>query len=71
MDLRSAMRRIVDKGTLDLSDMSVCDQIAMHQAAAIALQEVDKDASEISAHAAELLRETERHQLKFRELLRS
>lgn len=65
------MRKLVDRALDGSEAMPLADQIDLHQAAAVALVELDKEGSETAAFAAHLLREAERHQLKFRELLRS
>jgi hypothetical protein len=65
------MRQLVDRALDGVETEQIPNQISLHQAAAVALHELDKEASGASAFTAQLLREAERQQLKFRELLRS
>lgn len=64
------VRKLVDRAMQGTERLPVCDQIDLHQAAAFAFQDVDPKASEDAAYIAQLHREGERLQLKFRELLR-
>ena len=64
------VRKMVERALDGADRLPVRDQIDLHQAAAFAFQAVDPKASEDAAYIAQLHREGERLQLKFRELLR-
>lgn len=65
------VRKLVARGLAGAEVLPVAEQFDLFQAAAIVLMPVDQKAAGVAAHAATLLRDAERHQLKFRELLKS
>lgn len=68
---REQVLRLVDHALKGIDSQPIADRIDLHQAAAAVLEPFDNTAAEVQAHVAHLLREAERHQLKFRELLKS
>jgi hypothetical protein len=70
-DHASKMKKLIERALDGIEQESIGEQIELQEAAAIAIAAYDNEAAEISLHAARLLRDGERHQLKFRELLRS
>ncbi len=70
IDARS-VHKLIDRALDGIGDEPIAEQIAINDAAAHILFEIDRPASDMAQHTVDLLREAERHQLKFRELLRS
>lgn len=71
MSSLAMIRQFVERALNGIEKEPIAAQIDIHQAAADLILPYDKDASDVAAHTAGLLREAERNQLKFRDLLRS
>ena len=65
------VKKLVARALDGAESLPASERIELHEGAALALSKLDKRAADVAAHTAHLLRESERHQLKFRELLRS
>jgi hypothetical protein len=63
------IRKMVVRALNDADTLPTTERADLHQAAAAVLINIDKPAAELAAHTAMLLREADRHQLKFLELL--
>lgn len=67
----ATMRKLIDRGLEGVELLPIAEQIALHEAAAAAFVNLDSAAAELADYTAASLRLAERHQLKFRELLKS
>lgn len=65
------IKRLVARGLEGCDELPAEQRIELHEGAALALSKIDKPMSKAAHHTAFLIREAERHQLKFRELLKS
>jgi hypothetical protein len=64
------LHKLVDRALASAGELPISEQAELHQAAALALTGVDDPAADVAAHTAMLLRESERQQLIFRDLLK-
>ena len=65
------IKRLVSRGLEGSEVLPAAERIELLDGAGLALSRIDKKASQTAHHTAFLLRECERHQLQFRELLKS